>query len=706
MKRFLPIFLVCFIFVFFAANLSPAFAQLNQGDATPSAGQWISDKDVTFAGKIASRASDILNWVIAHHEWAFIKPGGQNPFDAIWISVRNIVYIFLALAILAASFVLILTRGKSLTVKKFVPRFVLAIVLVTLSFSLIAFIYTVSDVVQGFFLRPNNKIIQSDDLLNVAFDYTDFKGLKKVGEDFQYEESAFMSLLLVKLTAATYYAMFIILIVRKIILWFFIVVSPLFPVLLLFSPLRNSAKIWAGEFFRWLLYGPLFAVFLGGLVSLWKIYIPVDLAGLSCGNPDPTQRYPTSISILLGGPCQDVRISNNLNSPDAYIQYVIALLMLWAVIIVPFLLLKIFLDYFNNFAFGESNIVKFLAQSRLPFSYGGNGGGGPSPGGGPPSKSHPAGMAKSLPSFTHSAMELQRSIAESSNRSAESMSSTMSQTMSQTMNNSTFQVGNIQVPQISAEILNLTNLTIPTMKDVSRYETALMSSNTATSSHSKEEVNKIYEALSRLSGRSPITTPIEHDKYTAIREKIVEQAKKGDAVANSVMSASMPASMASIPERNNVQQVSIEDYEEVKKTWQENYGKIEPPADPSGNPLDRKAWLKQEVAQIPQIIEMLNAQDPAKQRQAKEMVSKVLPFLLLGGFSRQEIIAYLKAKLEAAKSVLADMQKQDVDASTLVETEVKPKEEPKVMHMEAEAPESTSPATPKTLTPPVGKDVK
>ena len=37
------------------------------------------------------------------------------------------------------------------------------------------------------------------------------------------------------------------------------------------------------------------------------------------------------------------------------------------------------------------------------------------------------------------------------------------------------------------------------------------------------------------------------------------------------------------------------------------------------------------------------------------MVSKILPFLLLGGFSKAEIVAYLKAKLEAAKKVMNEV---------------------------------------------------
>ena len=121
---------------------------------------------------------------------------------------------------------------------------------------------------------------------------------------------------------------------------------------------------------------------------MWRIYIPLNLlnpnvAGhIKCGDivdPIPNEdKYPTAIiSILLGGPCTNPTLDNSLNSPDTFIQYVVALIMLWMVIIIPFLLLKIFLDYFNKFSLAESNVVKYLAQTSSPLlnRYGFNGGG-------------------------------------------------------------------------------------------------------------------------------------------------------------------------------------------------------------------------------------------------------------------------------------------------------------------------------------------
>jgi hypothetical protein len=148
------------------------------------------------------------------------------------------------------------------------------------------------------------------------------------------------------------------LLVRKIILWFFIIVSPIFPLLLFFSPVRNTAKIWIGEFFRWLLYAPLFALFLRGLVVMWEDRIPLPFPQIAQNLPGNEVVYPTAINILLGGPGQQLSLENSVNLTDTFALYVVALLMLWVVILLPFLLLQIFLDYINSLSFENNATFK------------------------------------------------------------------------------------------------------------------------------------------------------------------------------------------------------------------------------------------------------------------------------------------------------------------------------------------------------------
>jgi hypothetical protein len=49
-----------------------------------------------------------------------------------------------------------------------------------------------------------------------------------------------------------------------------------------------------------------------------------------------------------------------------------------------------------------------------------------------------------------------------------------------------------------------------------------------------------------------------------------------------------------------------------------------------------------------------------------EMVGSILPFLLMGGFSKSEVVAYLKAKLAAAKSVMEAANKKQEEEDSMI----------------------------------------
>ena len=61
--------------------------------------------------------------------------------------------------------------------------------------------------------------------------------------------------------------------------------------------------------------------------------------------------------------------------------------------------------------------------------------------------------------------------------------------------------------------------------------------------------------------------------------------------------------------------------------------------------------------------------------------------MLLGGFSKAEIVTYLKAKLEAAKQVHGELVKEEADEDSKVSVEAVKKEEAKSMVVEREVPE-------------------
>src|SRR3989344_7291183 len=145
--------LLLFVALFIIHNslfIIPAFAQgeIELNKTPEQFDNWVYDKDVDFAGKTAVRSEAVMDWAIANYHWSSI--GGEdpvthvayeNPFNTIWSSIRNIVFAVLGLFILAAAFLLIITQGRSITVRKFVIRFVVVVILVFLSFSIVQFLY-------------------------------------------------------------------------------------------------------------------------------------------------------------------------------------------------------------------------------------------------------------------------------------------------------------------------------------------------------------------------------------------------------------------------------------------------------------------------------------------------------------------------------------------------------------------------------------
>lgn len=847
MKKYL--LAIALVFFFLVSCITPTIAAigdvgvgvgvgLGAAATLPQEGSWITDNEVTKIGKNAVRSGNLLDWTLQDYQWASssAQQYSTSSLVSFWLTIQRIVYALFLFVILVTAFMLIVTRGRSLSAKRFLPRFLLVVLLVTFSFSLVQFLYQIVDIFQGFFLKnPQGNIISSKDLLYIGFDYKNFQGIRVFGAS--YDESALMSLLLVKLTAFTYYVMAILLIFRKIILWFLIIISPVFPLLLLFYPLRNTAKIWIGEFFRWLLYAPLFAIFLSGLVKLWQSPFGLPLlfnfkgAGLN-------ETYPTAVNILIGGPGQKVFLHNSVNLPDTFALYLVALLMLWVIIILPFILLQIFLDNLMAFNYKDNPLIKqayTLMNNRaglppkLPIV--------------PVGPQAPAGLARSVPFGRKFDMPAAANLAKTIPITA-GQQKEVPRSISQSMNK-------------QAVVMNLTNLSIPTMRDVARFERATLSKDTRLA----QEISRTKQTLIQVANPASNSSSVERDRYRQIREKLVTQVREGNMVASTVLNAAStynnfsnqnstistnnsltnlikniasPAIAASkrdtekisqikeqltkevaagnqfaqtilntvntystnqvtqiqqllqsianpeavsdvkkrevytslrekitqaeksgnqlagllskslekstsqeqvksiqnqlleaaargeplateilsksnstsstsekdmvhlqtvlesaakggdplattllqmltserkseqeapvdaksklktgtFPVVNRIQQVSLDDYEAVKKMWKENYKDLSVPE--SMGQITRKQWVTGEVADIQETISLLSSANPQDIEEGMKHVSDILPFLLIGGFSQTEIIAYLKAKMEAGKSILEE----------------------------------------------------
>src|SRR5690606_38088479 len=99
---------------------------------------------------------------------------------------------------------------------------------------------------------------------------------------------------------------------------------------------------------------------------VWRAGIPLSFDTSAAGDPSQVL-YPTAINILIGGPGQTLGINNSVNLPDTFALYVVALLMLWVVILLPWLLLKIFLDYLSGISLDNSVVLRNVANRSFGF---------------------------------------------------------------------------------------------------------------------------------------------------------------------------------------------------------------------------------------------------------------------------------------------------------------------------------------------------
>jgi hypothetical protein len=722
MKRFLFVIIAASLFFLPVHTVIPtAFAQVSPTPTTTSTpaptptpasraspGDWVQDPMVTFLGKAANRAEDFMDWTLVNYKWDYL----DTSLMTIWKAIRNIVYALFILAILVTAFLIIINGGRRVGILIFTRKFIFALLFVTFSFAIARFLYQLADIFQVFFLQAAgtaNGIITGKDIVNISFASPDFQGFRITGIGF--DESAFISLLLIQVSSVTFYVIGFILTVRKIILWFFLASSPLYPIVLLYEPMKRTAKIWMSEFLRWLLYAPLFALFLSAVVIIWKsnlLILPFNFSSIP-------PLYPTAISILVGGPGQQLSLTNSMNGTDTYVQYVIALIMLWVAILMPFILLQILLDFLAKYEFGDSPMFGYInalqnnvMNTGFPFLKKPPE---PSP---LPTGQFPAGLAREIPRHvtTQEETSIKRTVTtvpeqHAARQQAEQTSYTQAGNVvrqQQTTNqNQQTNITNVtenkqqttqvtQQPvvtvQFKPEVLarpttRLISFPIPTMRDIASFETARLS-RAEVRTH---QLQQTQETLGKIADPKTSATPQEAQHFTTLREQLTQEKTKGDVLAKSILSAAstvqkprvakpgetgVPSAVQTLPVItlpvvNQIQTVSFDDYEAVKALWLENYQHIDVPAKYS----NRRSWIEDDGEAVSQVMTLLSSPDPMKVREGLASVSNILPFLLIGGFSQTEVIAYLKAKGAAGKGALEELAKQEENQETLLKVGAK-----------------------------------
>src|SRR3989338_6879185 len=396
MKKRVLIFLLLFtFFIFGAAQLKPISAQATPTPTPPyepclgswcplitginyvcapdyaswnrnkSQNLWVSDPEVTALGKAGERSRQFLYWTLTH------RSIDDHPVIlSIWSFAKNMVYFFLL--IVAAIFGLGIIIGQranfnlKIDVWQLFLKILLLLLYVTFSARIVLLVIQLSDTLMLFFIER----LGVKNLFNIFFlsaqggsviidsesAYKTFKGCSNM--NIELLDSVKTSKFMVNFTNMTYYMIGVMFILRKVILWLLLFVSPFLALLLPFVFIRNIGWIWIGVFFQWVFYGPLFGLFLGGLAAIWNSpsHIPFNFY-FSRTNKMEGFIYPTTINILYGGPAQKLELLNSANYADTFAEYVIALIMLWAVTIFPWWLLRIFSDYCCEGIAASKNIL-------------------------------------------------------------------------------------------------------------------------------------------------------------------------------------------------------------------------------------------------------------------------------------------------------------------------------------------------------------
>jgi hypothetical protein len=343
---------------------------------------WVEDPEITALGKGGERSRQFLLWVLT-------RPSiDDHPtILEVWKLSQNVALFFILIVALIMGLGIIISQRNNfnlgIEVTPLIIRLAILIIFVLFSAQIVLLIIKLSDIVMEFFIRT----LGVRELFNIFFvDFT--KGdVTKVSEQAYRQfigctnwnaenfEMVRTSKFLVKFTNMTYYFLGIMMILRKVVLWFLLIVSPFLAILAPWVFIRNIGWIWVGVFFQWVFYGPLFALFLGSLAKIWNSpsHIPF-VFDFSRTHQMSQAVYPTSINILYGGPAQTLGIWNTSNYVDTFAEYVIALIMLWTVLILPWWLLRIFRDYCCDGIYAMKNILLSMYDTLR------NPPGGPTPG--------------------------------------------------------------------------------------------------------------------------------------------------------------------------------------------------------------------------------------------------------------------------------------------------------------------------------------
>lgn len=467
---------------------------------------WVEDPKITAQGKADERARQFIYWVISTE---VIEDA--PVLRSIW-NISSLIALFgvvLVAAIFGIGYIISQRTQYNFNIQIWPTIIKIGMMLLYIAFSaaIVAVLIQFSELLMKFFYEN----LGGNELFNIYFanpndpqligqseqSYIGFYGCRDL--NIRVKDGIDTEITMLKLTNVTYYVMGTMLLLRKILLWFLLFVSPFLALLMPFVFIRNTGWIWIGVFFQWLFYGPLFTLFLGALAKIWKEGIPwqFDFTRTSVNTKFIPEGYvyPTGINIVYGGPAQRITsllsrpidASNNGSYIDTYAEYILTLIMLWAVTFFPWWLLRIFRDYCCEGIFAMKNILLAMYNQMQQNN--------------PPSPIAPKGPT--LPSLN---LDLKTPVG----------TGVKVPSFTSLNNFATLRTGDI------AKNLNLQATRI---SDVARAET------------NKQLKQSLTQNISYLSNPVKATTPAERQQYMKLRAELFNRAIKNDSVARTMLAS-------------------------------------------------------------------------------------------------------------------------------------------------------------------------
>ncbi len=766
---------------------------------------WVNDDEITALGKAGERSHQFLYWVLTH------KSIDDHPVIlSVWSFAKNMTYFFLL--IIAAIFGLGIIIGQranfnlKIEVWPLVVKIGLLFLYVTFSASVILLIVQLSDTLMLFFIEKlgveklfNIFFVQDNSgnvIKNSEVAYQTFQGCSNLNSGLL--DSVKTSKFMINITNMTYYLIGVMMILRKIILWLLLFASPFLALLMPFVFIRNIGWIWIGVFFQWVFYGPLFALFLGGLATIWnsKSHIPFNF-DFSRVNSIQGFIYPTAINIIYAGPAQSgptqhLGLLNSSNYVDTFAEYIISLLMLWAVTFFPWWLLRIFRDYCCDGIYAMKNILlSMYDQTR----------GGPSPH--PPApvptptgtgintsfrmpkevevpvkvrietvedikkakteditrslqlsvsrltdvahyetnKEHNETVNRSLnylqnplkaetPNERQKYMNIRSELfnrAVKEEASAKQVLSSLTSSRIEQLEKREQLLSQISQPVPITRVISvkvkipqdtITSVTSSLLNSVSTSN-ALLGEIAANTSLQSDQVKHVLQSLSQnvnqpqlgVADKVAQETGLKKEMVTRVVQVYYETVKKNKELTKSVAEKQKikqeevekivqdQQPLVAEPEKHIEESISIppsvslEDYEQVKKMWKNQYERGEVPV--SAKIQSREGWVESDIVFITNTLNKLVSSSSELRQEGLDDLGYILPIFLINNLKGDELLVYLKAKLEAAKEVKeaktkeAEVKKEGEEKEKQEEEFVdvsKPKtaEKEKVMKMEEE----------------------